>query len=154
MTTPVGPFGWVFNPASVVPSDARIARVFFMTLYSALAPRNCLRSSVTWLTESPADSVTIANRARPNFSVNSATAVAFSSLFISSSFSVATARLPRDIGSTPLLRQGNGVQLDPDAHCARNRHALEIASLTGSGLRLDDRLEDRRRIVEKLIGLK
>jgi len=46
ITRPVGPLKWSFASARIVPVEARTARVFLMTQYSAFAPRNCLRNSV------------------------------------------------------------------------------------------------------------
>src|SRR6185295_4680928 len=134
----------------MVPSAARAANVFLTTLYSALAPLKSLRSSVTWFTESPALSVTMASRARPNVAANSATAVAFSSVFIIEPFPfhAATTRL------TPFLGQRNRVKLHARPHRARKGRAHQIPPFTRGRFCLDHRFKNRRRIVIELLRLK
>ena len=83
ITSAEGPLRYGLTSTSAVPSTARTAMVFFSTGYSAWTPRNCRRSSDTWLTGSPEHSVKIATLARVSFSCSSETTAPFSSGVIS-----------------------------------------------------------------------
>src|SRR5689334_9844384 len=157
MTRADGPLKRPFAGISTVPSTARAANVFLTTFNSALALRNCFRSSATWFASSPTHSVITAIFARANFSCISAMAVAFSSFFMvlssPSVSSVLSARnelnepTQRNRSSAPLLRDRDRVESDSGSHRARNRRRLQIAALDGCRPTLHHRFQDGVRVL-------